>query len=192
VLEHSLSTGQKEQRGMTERDMVWFDASTGPRPLSFWCGSSIAARAVAQRMSDWLWRYGPPELLGTLAMIVGAALTHKLSDSIAAAALVGNWAEALAFYGLIILRTLWASRPLSARVAWIGARNLVLEFGSAELLNGIVIRPIALYGAIALTPSFALGIVLGKVVADILFYLQTIACYELLRRRGLDHASTTR
>lgn len=62
------------------------------------------------------------------------------------------------------------------------ARDLVLEFGPAELADSLVVRPVALTAGLAWIGPPALGALVGKLTADFLFYLPTITSYELLRR----------
>jgi hypothetical protein len=39
-----------------------------------------------------------------------------------------------------------------------------------------------MYTGLVLSPNTAIGVVAGKLAADLIFYLPTIASYELLRR----------
>ena len=61
------------------------------------------------------------------------------------------------------------------------ARDLTLEFGPAEMLDSIVLRPVLMYVGLTMAPTPALGIIAGKLAADVGFYVPTIASYELLR-----------
>lgn len=131
-----------------------------------------------RRCLVWLRRYGPSELLGTAVALAAAALAFELGGSVAAA-FAATWAEFLAYYGLMVWRTLRESGPFSPRTALITVRNLLLEFGPAELLDSMLIRPAALYAAISLAPMLALGTLLGKLVADVCFYVPTVIAYEL-------------
>jgi hypothetical protein len=106
-----------------------------------------------------------------------------LSHNQALAAVVGTWAEFLAYYGVIVAGDLRAQQQRSPGTVLATLRNIVLEFGLAELLDSTLIRPAALYAGMTLVPSLPLGIVAGKLVADLIFYLPTITSYELLRRQ---------
>lgn len=140
--------------------------------------------AIIKLVGSWLHRYGPPELLGTVAALVGASLVYTASGSELAAAVAANWAEAIGYYGLIIIRDLRAGGRPSSRSAVSIIRGLVIEFGPAELLSLTLVRNATLFAGIAFASSLALGIIAGKLVADLLFYLPTILSYELLRRRA--------
>jgi hypothetical protein len=61
-------------------------------------------------------------------------------------------------------------------------RNLSLEFGPGEALDSLVVRPAAMYFATSLTSDLAIAVILGKLAADIAFYIPAIAAYELRLR----------
>jgi hypothetical protein len=129
-------------------------------------------------------RYGLAELLAIVATLLGGWTTLVLTDNIVLAAFAATWAENLAYYGTIIVRDLRRHQQWTARRLLRTVRNLVLEFGPAELLDSLLIRPTTLTAAFALIPMPALAAIAGKFAADILFYLPTITSYELLRRRA--------
>ncbi|HEY5940651.1 MAG TPA: hypothetical protein VIT87_07520 [Gemmatimonadales bacterium] len=56
-------------------------------------------------------------------------------------------------------------------------RGLFLEFGPAELLDTGAIRPLAM-AVCTRVLGWGLGIVAGKVLADVVFYLPVIWVYE--------------
>ncbi|MFL5800874.1 MAG: hypothetical protein ACJ8CR_03955 [Roseiflexaceae bacterium] len=66
--------------------------------------------------------------------------------------------------------------------------DLALEFGPAEALDSLLLRPALMYAGLTMIPSLALGIVFGQVAADIVFYVPTVVSYELLRRRDARRA----
>ena len=61
--------------------------------------------------------------------------------------------------------------------------ELVLEFGTAEALDSLFLRPALMYAGVALAPNTAIGIAAGKLTANVIFYVPTIISYELLNRR---------
>jgi hypothetical protein len=128
----------------------------------------------------WLQRYVPAELGGTPAALLCAWVAGMLTGSVGAMALAGTWGENLAYYGTMLTRDLAAR---DARSLSLAVRDLILEFGPAEVLCGLLVRPILLYFGMLLTPNQAIGIVVGKIAADILFYALIIFSYERLCRR---------
>lgn len=59
--------------------------------------------------------------------------------------------------------------------------QIAVEFGPAEIIDSLAMRPAAYYLAPALTGNMAAGVVLGKVLADTGFYACTIFSYEKFR-----------
>ncbi|WP_129675813.1 hypothetical protein [Candidatus Chloroploca sp. Khr17] len=99
------------------------------------------------------------------------------------AAVAGTWAENAAYYGTIVMREVRGRQlpPPPAVLRMI--RDLLLEFGPAELLDSFLIRPAMLAAGMALAPMPLVGTVAGKLVADLCVYPPTIVSYELLQRR---------
>jgi hypothetical protein len=133
-------------------------------------------------MTTWLRRYLPAELLGTPTALLCAWLVATLTGSPAAAAVAGTWGENLGFYGIMLGRELGRQgvRALPSIL-----RDLVLEFGPAEALDSMLLRPALMYAGVTLASSTALGIIAGKIAADVCFYAPAIASYELLCCRRL-------
>jgi hypothetical protein len=136
------------------------------------------------RLLHWLRRYIPSEILGTTTALLAAWAAMSATGSVAVAALAATWGENVAYYGLMLVRDLRAGSCRSPREALLTLRNIVLEFGPAELLDSFLIRPAALYAGVVLLPGLAVGVLAGKLVADVIFYVPTIISYELLGRRN--------
>jgi hypothetical protein len=104
-------------------------------------------------------------------------------------AYAGAVGENVGFYGTIIWRQLSADRRVAGasgeRYAgahlWRTTRELLLEFGPAELLDSLVIRPIAMGLGVRLLGRDA-GVIAGKLAADVTFYLPVILTYEMRRQ----------
>ncbi|MBC8082980.1 MAG: hypothetical protein H7Z21_07190, partial [Hymenobacter sp.] len=65
-------------------------------------------------------------------------------------------------------------------------RALAVEFGPAEVLDSLLIRPALLYYVPHWLGSFAAGILLAKLLADVTFYVPAILSYELSKKRLRD------
>jgi hypothetical protein len=131
------------------------------------------------RLRVWVRRYAPAEAAAVLAALVSATVADRFGVP-AVTAFAGAIGEGVAFYTVIILRELRASR---GRPVLGVARDLLLEFGPAELLDALVVRPLAMYLGPVLTGNLAAGILLGKVAADAVFY--TLAAVGHEARRSL-------
>jgi hypothetical protein len=136
------------------------------------------------KAAEWLRRYLPAEVLATLCALLGGVLAGAGGPALAA--LGGTWGENVGYYGTMLTRELRARRARKGRLTPAAVlrtiRNLVLEFGGAELLDSLLIRPAAMFAAIRLSGNLALGIALGKFAADLTFYLPAILAYELRQR----------
>jgi hypothetical protein len=92
------------------------------------------------------------------------------------------------FYGTVLLRQFLhdhrASRAEARRYGVVAAartsHKLLLEFGPAELFDSLLIRPLAM-GVATRWLGRGAGVVVGKIAADVTFYLPVIASYEWQR-----------
>lgn len=139
----------------------------------------------------WVRRYLAAELVGTVTMVVaglGIALWTQAPALIALAALVG---EIVGFYtviaAIVYLEQLRAGRRRAAPAA---AALLVAEFGAAELLDTLVVRPAALMLGVLLIPDAIWGLLAGKIAADLVFYAVAAGAFTITERAGLRGAST--
>lgn len=145
----------------------------------------------ASRVVQWIRRYGPSEVLGTVASVGSAVGVQQLTGSLAAAAYAGALAEGVVFYGVMFLRESVREahqagirgRPFgSADLIPVG-RSLVLEFGAAESLDMLLVRPLCMALGLELIGG-NLGGLIGKLAADVVFYGPVLAIYEWRIARG--------
>jgi hypothetical protein len=137
----------------------------------------MSETTLKDRACDYTKRYGMAELCGTGTALLGYAVANVLSggnpviDAYAAAA-----SENIGFYGVIVVRDvreqLRAAEVLEKEYSIAEVRSLIrglaLEFGTAEIIDTGVIRPLAMgVGEAVLGP---VGVLAGKVVADVVFY----------------------
>ena len=108
-------------------------------------------------------------------------------DRIAVVAYASSLGETVGYYaGYLITRYLREdiAGPARRRVAVILAAAVV-EFGPAEILDTLVIRPAAMFAGASATGNVVAGVLIGKVAADVIFYGLAITSYEVLVRRFL-------
>jgi hypothetical protein len=142
-------------------------------------------RASGSTVRRWLHRYGPSEVLGTAAAVAAAVLVERTTGSIVAAAYAGALAETAAFYGVMFVReSVRAAHHAGARGRPFGTAdfaavggNLVLEFGVAEALDLLIIRPL-LMGMGLKWIGGQVGALVGKLAADVAFYGPVLTIYE--------------
>ena len=133
------------------------------------------------RLRRWLRRYGPAETAAIGANYGGFLAASLLGASLAGAAYSASMTENIGFYGVMAAQAAWAAEPEKRRRA---VALLLVEFGPAELFDTFALRPAALGFAVWLLGP-VLGIIVGKLIADIVFYTLAIATHEHLRRKGL-------
>jgi hypothetical protein len=143
------------------------------------------------RWLEWIRRYGPAEVIGTAAALGGYWAGQVLTGSLVVSAFAASLSESVGFYGVLLLRDMvrdayaaGARRvrygPREIAGTW---RNVFIEFGPIELLDATVLRPLCMgLGGRYLGPQ--LGVIAGKIVADVAFYAGPILTIEGRRRRA--------
>jgi len=145
---------------------------------------------MKKKLNEWLKRYLPAEILGTITAILGAGLIFIFTKDRVLSAYAGVIGENIGYYGITFLREhihdLKNSRKLGKKHGVKGlfktTRNLIVEFGFAELLDSLIIRPFCMYIFPLIIGQFAAGIFIGKIIADFIFYLFAIVMYELRKK----------
>ncbi|MEP6687586.1 MAG: FHA domain-containing protein [Gemmatimonadales bacterium] len=144
------------------------------------------------RIGEWIRRYGVAEVAGTAAAIGGYWGGYALTGSVVASAFAAALSESVAFYTILLLRDMVRDAyAAGARRSRYGPRemagtwrSLFIEFGPSEILDAAVLRPLCMgLGSEYLGPR--LGVVAGKLVADVVFYAAPILTTEARRRRAV-------
>lgn len=160
--------------------------SEQPNPV----GPSRARRGLAAKLIEWTRRYAVAECLGIVAAIVAAATARRLTSSAVIAAYAAAIGETIGYAGAMLVRDLLtasrtaqeAGRSLHTHDHGNVVLGLLAEFGPAGILDTFVTRPLAMgIGARLLGPR--MGLVVGKLVGDVLFYVPVIVTYEWRRKR---------
>lgn len=140
-----------------------------------------------QKSKGWLKRYLPAEIVGTITAIGAASAARLFSENYILIAYVGSIGEAIGFYTTIFIQHLlivWETRRIKNNLfslkdfAKIFAA-IILEFGPAGLIDGLLLRPFFMYLFPILLNNFTLGILAGKIVGDFTFYFLVILTYEM-------------
>lgn len=147
-----------------------------------------------RRVREWIDRYLIAEVCGLTAAL-GAALAAAaiVPDRMAVVAYASSLGETVGFYaGFLVTRYLREdiAGPARRRIAVMLAAAVV-EFGPAEILDTLLIRPAAMYAGVWATGSVIGGVLIGKVIADLIFYGLAITSYEMLVRRLLQRFRRT-
>ena len=142
---------------------------------------------LRNKTQEWLNRYIPAEVLGTIGALSAAWMVYSHTHSYIVAAASGWVGEGIGFYGYFITIELllngrkYQQYPLIKRVSLAVATastNLLIEFLPAEILDNFIIRPFAMYIAPQYIHPYPLGFLIGKFSADIIFYAFAIIGYE--------------
>lgn len=146
------------------------------------------------RVREWIWRYLPAEMVSIVATLLPAWLLAEQDASRLSIALVATWGGNVGYFGTILLRDIRKTRRglrilgrrYGAHSLLHNLRNLVIEFGVAELLDSFLIRPALMYWLPLWTGSLTWGLIAAKLLADLTFYVPAIFFYEWNKRRGGD------
>ncbi len=147
--------------------------------------------AIRGKLREWGRRYLAAEIAGTLCALAAALAVHARTGSLASAALAGSVAETIAYYGVVLRRTVPGLYAAHARAGPLlrslrTARALLAEvsdFLTAELGDTFLIRPGLIYLAAGWAGAgVAGGLLIGKLLADVGFYAVVIPTYELRKR----------
>lgn len=151
-----------------------------------------AERTTRKKLIEWIRRYLPCEIAGTVGELGGAAVAYLVTGSLAAAAVTATIGASVGYYATAYVSAVrwsyqresdrrWLSRVLVANL--LAFRSVAIEFGPAELIDSAVVRPVMYYVGPLIFGSNVAGWIFGKLVSDIGFYVCAIFSYE--RFKGL-------
>ena len=145
---------------------------------------------ILQKIKEFSKRYLPAEIVGTITAICAASITHGFSDNPVFIAYIATFGEAIGFFSTILIQHIFtfskkrkaANKQFSLLDFPKIISHILLEFGPAEIIDGLVLRPFFMYLFPLLIKKFILGILLGKIAGDITFYLIVIVSYEMKKK----------
>lgn len=142
---------------------------------------------LKQKIREWLQRYLPAEIVGTITAVSAATIAHLFSENLILIAYIGSLGEAIGFYSTVFIQhilivskknrienKIFSFFDLTKIIS-----NIVLEFGPAGIIDGLLLRPFFMYLFPILLKNFTLGILVGKIAGDITFYFLVILAYEI-------------
>jgi len=153
---------------------------------------------VKRKIKEWLKRYLPAEIIGTITAVTVASVTHLFSTNLVIIAYAGSLGEAIGFYSTVFTQHLFIVKKenrFTGKSFFFSdftkiTANIVLEFGPAGLLDCLILRPFFMYLFPGVLKNFTLGILVGKLVGDLTFYLLVILSYEIKKYRKSLTANT--
>ena len=156
-------------------------------------------RGFRAKARDWVTRYGLAECAGVACALIVSAIVRRLTSNPIAAAYGAAWGETLGYAAVIAGRDAVAQMrgARAARTPW-GVRSMgrllagwSMEFGPSGLLDTLMTRPVCMGLGIRLLGPVR-GLVLGKLAADVLFYVPVVFMYERRRRSAATRAELSR
>jgi hypothetical protein len=146
---------------------------------------------MSGRVKEWVWRYGPAEIVSLLTTLVPAIIVQSRSGNAVAAALAGTWGGNVGYFGTILIRDMLlmqralhtAGKSYTLTAFGRNVRALLIEFGVAEIFDSLLVRPALMYYLPVYLGDFSVGIIVAKFLADITFYLPAIIFYEWSKGR---------
>ena len=143
---------------------------------------------IKHKLREWSKRYLPAEIIGTLTAVGAASIAHAFIDNLVLIAYTGSIGEAIGFYSTVLIQniiivvnknrnTQFSFAHLTKIIA-----HLLMEFGPAGIIDGLVLRPFFMYLFPILLKNFTFGILIGKIAGDFTFYLLVITSYELKKK----------
>src|SRR5262249_12928188 len=130
---------------------------------------------LRRRAREWAWRYGPAEAVAWLCVTLVPVVVFRWTHSRVGAAFAGSATEATAYYAVMWIR----ERHHSVRNR---AARLLAEFLPPGTVDACIVRPYLLYTMPLRIGNFGIGILVGKLLADVSFYAMTISMYEITKR----------
>jgi len=135
-------------------------------------------------------RYFPAEIFSIMGALLGAQIVFILTGNRILSAYAGAIGDNLFYYGLIVIREIITdakhSKNNNQKHGIKGLlktiRNIMVEFGPAEFLDSLILRPFCLYLFPILLKNYTMGIIVGTVAASFVFYIPTIIAYELRKK----------
>jgi hypothetical protein len=148
-------------------------------------------RRIGRKSSEWLRRYLPNEIVGTVGELGGAGVAYLMTGSFVAAAIAGTVGASVGYYAVAYGTAVrwcyaaqydraWPVRVLIANL--LALRSVVVEFGPAEGIDSLVVRPLTYYVGPIVLGNALLGWIAAKILSDCAFYVCAIASYERFRR----------
>jgi hypothetical protein len=145
------------------------------------------AGETGNKLREWVGRYLLCEIVGTVGELGGAAIAYLATGSLAAAAITATIGASAGYYAAAYVSALrwsyrdhdrrpWPSRVLMSNL--LALRSVAVEFGPAELIDSLAVRPVAFYVGPLMFHNTIAGWIFGKLVSDLAFYLCAIFSYE--------------
>ena len=145
---------------------------------------------MTKKIKEWIKRYLLADILSTDVSLFTAWLIMELTEDRVMAAFVGSAIASISFYGIVAYNDIRKSikehknskTKYEFKSFFADFRNLIVEFGPAEILDVLAVRPFFMYLIPRLTGEFLLGNFIGKMIAEVIFFIPAIIMYEVRKK----------
>ena len=145
---------------------------------------------VYNKIREWLRRYLLADILSTVLSLATAWVIYRTTGDSVLAAFVGSAMASISFYGIIayndVRKSLKHHRKHDLSYGFVAyfkdLRNLIIEFGPSEILDVMAVRPFFMYLMPKIIGEFVLGTFIGKMMADVVFFIPAIVMYEVRKK----------
>jgi len=140
---------------------------------------------MKNKIKERIKRYWIAEISWTLWALALPTIASFFTSNIVILALSGTRGENIWFYWTMIFQEIYKLKRLkhSPKNIFIKSlRNILLEFGVAEISDSLFVRPAIMYLTLSNINNMQLGIFIWKIIGDLVFYIPTIISYELRKK----------
>jgi hypothetical protein len=139
-----------------------------------------------RKIREWLNRYLLAEIISWIALVIFSLICLFITDNRILIAFLGSIVQTIVYYVYILIKDVILRRKkyivegkkYTKLIFLKDIRNLLIEFGPSEILDTLIVRPVALYLGPLLIGNFTIGLLVGSIVADIIYYVPVIILYE--------------
>jgi hypothetical protein len=129
------------------------------------------------KFKDWIKRYWKAEVLSTSFAVLLPMIIGNFTDNLHLLAVGGVIGDNIGYYGYFFFHE-------HKSLGWFKRIKLMIsEFGIGEAFDSFLLRPLLLYLSLSFFEDKRIAVVVGKICADITFYLPTVVCYELFVKK---------
>ncbi len=140
---------------------------------------------MKSKIKERIKRYWIAEISWTLWALALPTIASFFTSNIVVLALSWTRWENIWFYWTMIFQEIYKlkkSKHSPKNIFIKSFRNILLEFGVAEISDSLFVRPAIMYLTLSNTNNIQLGIFVWKIIGDMVFYIPTVISYELRKK----------
>jgi len=138
---------------------------------------------IKRKLDEWVKRYLWIEIIAILTAVVSGNISQLIFNNLIISAFIATWIDTITYYGLMAYQDLRLRKKKDKKLRSLSyikvLRNLLLEFGPAEYFDNVILRPFFLATTPYFISDYSIAIIVGSIIASIIFYIPTILGYEI-------------